>query len=107
MGFPPNDLRSNYGAVNRRINRKFQVFNLFQEGVNGTELAGQGEGFENGLVGDGSVGEARLLGCPVEEAQSEGVVIEKQGIDDSGDERGREKTAATEFVENVLERRIP
>lgn len=50
------------------------------------ELAGNGEGFEDGLVGVGGVGEARLLGRPVEEAESERVVVEEEGVDNSSDQ---------------------
>lgn len=70
-------------------------------------MAGNGEGFENGLVGKGSVCEARLLRCPVEEAESEGVVGEKEGVDDGGDKGRSEKVPATEFVEGVLHARTP
>lgn len=59
---------------------------LLQELINGVELAGDGEGFEDGVVGGGGVGEARLLRSPVEEAESKRVVVEEEGVDNSGDE---------------------
>lgn len=49
-------------------------------------LAGNGEGFEDRLVGGEGVGEARLLGRPVEEAKCERVVVEEEGVDNSSDE---------------------
>lgn len=49
-------------------------------------MAGKGERFEDGFVGNGSVREAWLLRGPVEEAESERVVGEEEGVDDSSDE---------------------
>lgn len=59
---------------------------LLQELINGVELAGNGEGFEDRLVGGRGMGESRLLRRPVEEAESERVVVEEEGVDNSGDE---------------------
>lgn len=60
---------------------------LVQELVDGVEMAaGDRERLENGLVGSGGVGKAWLLRGPVEETESERVVVEEEGVDDSGDE---------------------
>lgn len=48
------------------------------------ELARNGERCEDGLVGSGIVGESGLLRSPVKEAESERVVVEEEGINDSG-----------------------
>lgn len=40
------------------------------------------------MVGVGGVGEAWLLGGPIEESGSERVLVEEEGVDDSGDDGG-------------------
>lgn len=55
------------------------------------------------MVGEGGMGEARLLRSPVEETESERVVIDQERVDDSGNDRRRERVAATKSVEGLLE----
>lgn len=46
-------------------------FDLLHECVKSGELAGDGERFEYGVIGEGSVNKTWLLRCPVEEAKCE------------------------------------
>lgn len=64
--------------------------NLVQELMDSIEVAREGKGLEDGMVSEGSVGKARLLRGPIEEAISKGVVVKEEGVDDGGDERGVE-----------------
>lgn len=75
---------------------------MLQELVDGAVLTRDGEGFQQGLIGGGGVREPGLLGSPIEEAESEGGVIKKVMVDDSGDNGRGQRAAAAEAMKGLL-----
>lgn len=94
--------------------RNFLGPGQLEEGLEGMGLAGEGEGFEEGVEGLRGLGEARLLRGPVEEAGGEAVVVEEVWVDGGGDEGRGEGTDGGEMgrgeeeaAEGLLEGRRP
>lgn len=87
LSFLTQEKRVDEGPIHGGIEEDFLGFDLFEESVHSGELSRKGKSFEDGVVRDGVVGVTGLLGGPIEEPESEGVVVEEERVDDSGDKR--------------------
>ena len=80
------------------MKQDFLGFHIFQEPLNRIELAGNRERLKDRLIAYGSVSKPWFLRSPIEETESERMMGEEEGVDDTGDERGTEQVVAPESM---------